>query len=80
MSTSSPMGCEEALRLLAQFLDRELADIDHAEVDRHLRTCRGCYSRAEFERRLREKLTGLRAFDVPDRLEDRIRALFAVAP
>ena len=81
MSTSTPpMGCEEALVLLAQFLDRELAVIDHTEVDRHLSTCRSCYSRAEFERRLREKLTSLRASEVPDRLEDRIRSLFAVTP
>jgi anti-sigma factor (TIGR02949 family) len=77
MSTSTPMGCEEALRLLAQFLDRELADVDHADVDHHLSTCRSCYSRAEFERRLKAELTRLRTSDIPDRLEDRIRALLA---
>ena len=79
MSDSTIMRCEDALRLLAQYLDRELSDGDHAEVDRHLHTCRSCFSRAEFERRLKGEVTGLGTSDVPPALQDRIRALLGDA-
>jgi anti-sigma factor (TIGR02949 family) len=75
MSESTNMQCEDALRLLAQYLDRELSDGEHAEVERHLTTCRSCFSRAEFERRLKGELAALSATDVPTALQDRIRAL-----
>lgn len=73
------MRCEEALRLLAQFLDRELDDHDDAAVEEHLATCRACFSRAEFERRLRTQLAALRAVEVPQSLDRRIRAVFGGA-
>jgi anti-sigma factor (TIGR02949 family) len=69
------MQCDDALRLLAQYLDRELTDGEHAEVERHLRTCRSCFSRAEFERRLKGELAALTAADVPTALQHRIRVL-----
>jgi len=75
MSESINMQCDDALRLLAQYLDRELSDGEHAEVERHLRTCRSCFSRAEFERRLKGELAALTAADVPTALQDRIRVL-----
>jgi anti-sigma factor (TIGR02949 family) len=75
MSESTNMQCDDALRLLAQYLDRELTDGEHAEVERHLRTCRSCFSRAEFERRLKGELAALTAADVPTALQDRIRVL-----
>lgn len=75
MSESTNMQCDDALRLLAQYLDRELSDGEHADVERHLRTCRSCFSRAEFERRLKGELAALTAADVPTALQDRIRVL-----
>jgi anti-sigma factor (TIGR02949 family) len=51
-----PIGCEEALRRLAAYLDGELDAPDHRDVERHLEACRSCYSRAEFERRLQSQL------------------------
>ena len=75
MSESTDMQCNDALRLLAQYLDRELSDGEHAEVERHLRTCRSCFSRAEFERRLKGELAALSSADVPTALQDRIHAL-----
>jgi len=75
MSESTKMQCDDALRLLAQYLDRELSDGEHVEVERHLRTCRSCFSRAEFERRLKGELAVLSAAAVPSALQDRIRVL-----
>jgi len=48
--------CEEAVRLLAAYLDGELDRLEHGDVERHLDACRSCYSRAEFERRLKARL------------------------
>ena len=75
MSESTNMQCDDALRLLAQYLDRELSDGEHAEVERHLRTCRSCFSRAEFEQRLKGELAALSAAAVSSALQDRIRVL-----
>lgn len=69
------IGCEEAIRRLAQYLDGELGDRKSAEVERHLETCRSCWSQAEFERRLRERLADLRRERVSDEYERRIRTL-----
>jgi anti-sigma factor (TIGR02949 family) len=66
------IDCEEALRRLAEYLDRELGDLSRAEVERHLDTCRSCYSRAEFERGLRARLRELRHEPVDPAFERRI--------
>lgn len=76
MNARTQIDCEEALRRLAGFLDRELGPQSAAEVERHLETCRSCYSRAEFERRLRERLReDLKEAAVPAGLESRVRRL-----
>jgi anti-sigma factor (TIGR02949 family) len=83
MTESHDMTCEEALRLLAEYLDGELASVAQRDVHRHLETCRGCYSRAEFERQLKVQLVALGVAAVPPELEQRVRGLigqFAVAP
>ena len=75
MSMNDDLRCEDAIRLLAQYLDRELDSLRAEELERHLRTCRTCYSRAEFERRLMERLATLGAADVPLSLHRRILEL-----
>lgn len=70
------IGCEEALQRLAVYLDRELDETASTEVERHLEKCRSCFSRAEFERRLKERIQrDLHVAAVPDAYEERIRAL-----
>jgi anti-sigma factor RsiW len=76
-------GCEEALRLLAMYLDGELHGDEHAAVEEHLRTCRSCYSRADFERRLKTELGRLRREELRPAFERRVRELisqFAASP
>lgn len=70
------IDCEEALRRLAAYLDRELESAEAAEVERHLERCRSCFSRAEFRRRLRERVrTDLQVGSVPPEFEERVRTL-----
>jgi anti-sigma factor (TIGR02949 family) len=75
MSELDNMGCDEALKRLLEFIDRELPDSEHDSVERHLRTCRSCFSRMEFERQLKQRLSALPAGDVPATSHDRIRKL-----
>ncbi|MFL5620748.1 MAG: anti-sigma factor family protein [Gemmatimonadaceae bacterium] len=79
MPDRTVLTCEDALRLIAQYLDRELGDGDRADLEQHLATCRSCYSRAEFERRLKEELTRLGVSDVPTTLHSRIHTLLGGA-
>jgi anti-sigma factor RsiW len=72
--------CNEALRLLAAYLDAELADAAHFDVARHLDACRSCLSRAEFERELKARLAGLRRDEVSPTFEERIRELIRQFP
>jgi anti-sigma factor RsiW len=69
------MTCEEALALVAALVDVELAPVDRHAVERHLDTCRSCYSRAEFERHLKQQLAGIGRRDVDGTFEERIRGL-----
>lgn len=73
--TERTITCNEALRLLAAYLDGELADAPHFDVARHLDACRSCMSRAEFERELKTRLAGLRRHEVSPTFEARIREL-----
>jgi anti-sigma factor (TIGR02949 family) len=75
MSERDNIGCEEALRRLAEFIDGELSDSEQDNVERHLRTCRSCYSRMEFESRLKQRLSALSGDDAPAKSRDRIRKL-----
>jgi len=75
------IGCEEALRRLAAYLDHELVPAEAGEVEAHLKRCRSCFSRAEFERRLKERIRrDLQVRTVPEAAEARIRALLRQLP
>ena len=75
MTEPEVLDCERALRLLAAYLDRELGIDEERDMARHLERCRGCYSRAEFERRLKAQLGALRVASVSTLFEQRIRGL-----
>jgi mycothiol system anti-sigma-R factor len=75
MSDIKEIGCEEALRHLFEYLDRELDGARHAEMEQHLHTCRACYSRAEFERHLKGKLGAVGKEPAPHEFELRIKNL-----
>jgi predicted anti-sigma-YlaC factor YlaD len=75
MSDEHPMTCDEALRLLAVYLDGELHGETHDDVEHHLDMCRACYSRAEFERRLKAEFGRLRCEEVSSTFEARVRGI-----
>jgi anti-sigma factor (TIGR02949 family) len=68
-------SCEDALRLLAAHIDRELDTPTHDQMERHLEKCRSCYSRSEFEKRLKENVAALGREQVRPELADRVDAL-----
>ena len=80
-ASDHPIGCAEAVRRLAAYLDGELDADAEEEVDRHLERCRSCFSRAEFEKRLRARIReDLREESVPPEFESRVRRLLHRMP
>jgi anti-sigma factor (TIGR02949 family) len=75
MSEPDNITCEQALKRLLEFIDHELPDREHDTVEHHLRTCRSCFSRMEFESRLKQRLAALSSDEAPQRTRDRIRDL-----
>ena len=78
MKQKTPIDCEQALAQIFEFIDHELSAHEREAMQAHLHTCKSCFSRAEFERRLKQKLTGLREQATPDaqqRLQKLLKAL-----
>ncbi len=69
------MDCEEAIRHLLEFLDHELDAIKHSELETHLHTCRSCYSRMEFEKRLKKMVKDAKEVSASDTLRARIKKI-----
>lgn len=69
------MKCEEVIERLMEFLDRELDSTTDREIARHMETCRACFSRAEFERKLRVRVGETGDVKAPDSLRRRIRGI-----
>jgi mycothiol system anti-sigma-R factor len=75
MRQPAAIDCEEAIRHLFTYLDGELEADRHAEIERHIEECRGCYSRTEFERLLKQRVAELGEEKAPDLLRRRVKAL-----
>jgi mycothiol system anti-sigma-R factor len=69
------MSCEEALKNLFEYLDHELEGEKHQAMDAHLHECRSCFSRAEFEKRLKARLAQSGSEAPPAELKERIRKI-----
>lgn len=75
MSDVRTIDCEEALRRLFDYIDAELAGEPQREMEHHLERCRICFSRLEFEKRLKAHTADLGREPVSEDLERRVRAL-----
>ena len=73
MNETRTIDCEEALQRLLDFLDAELHGESLQELEQHLELCRSCFSRFEFEKRLKTHIAELGSEPVPADLQHRIR-------
>ena len=80
MSGIRVLTCEEALRFLAAHLDGELGPGTDRQVEEHLARCRACFSRADFERRLKERLAALGQATVRPEFAERMHRLMRAFP
>lgn len=72
---SNKLRCEDVIEQLYAYLDQEVGDSAKSDIDHHLAQCRECYSRAEFEKRLRDRVSEAATAEAPDQLRERIKAL-----
>jgi len=69
------MTCEQVLKHLVAYLDHETDARTAAQMERHLEECRGCFSRAEFEKRLKAHVREAGSTTAPAHLRARIKKL-----
>ena len=74
------ISCEEALRLVHEFLDGELEDVSPAEVRAHFEVCQGCYPHLRLERAFREAMKRACARQTaPPELREKVERLLSEA-
>lgn len=69
------MDCKEAFEKLYAYLDRDCASCSMEEIEVHLKICRGCWDRFEFEKKLKERVKTSCCEDLPASLLSRIKQL-----
>jgi len=75
-STIEEIDCMQELELLYAYLDGELDDPEMlAKFEHHLKHCRNCFTRTEFESVLTERLKISVHSKVPESLQNRLRKL-----
>jgi len=72
MSDPNIINCEQALRHLFEYLDRELDGDLQAQMQHHMESCRSCFSRLEFEQTLKAHVRNTGTEHAPDSLRDRV--------
>jgi len=75
MNDKKMIDCEEALKRLFEYIDLELNDHKHDEMEEHLSKCRSCYSRLEFEKKLQQHVKGVAEEKAPEQLHSKVRNL-----
>ena len=69
------IDCDQALRQIFAFVDRELGEQERTALQEHLHTCKSCFSRMEFERLLKSKVGALRDEKATPGVSERVKAL-----
>jgi len=71
------MNCDEWFERLYKILDRDVDEGVWREVEEHMKLCRPCWDRYEFEKRLKEKVKKSCCVEsCTESLRIRIKALF----
>jgi mycothiol system anti-sigma-R factor len=73
---TNKITCTEVMARLYAYLDSEVDELTELNIDEHLDECRECFSRAEFEKRLRARVaqSGQSATTPPD-VQHRLKEL-----
>ena len=70
------IGCLRALEMFYAYLDGEIRDSESlSDFEHHMAHCRSCFSRAELEALLTERLRAAATEHAPDALKRRLRIL-----
>jgi mycothiol system anti-sigma-R factor len=70
--------CEEALRLVHEFLDGELEGVSPAELKEHFEVCQRCYPHLKLEQAFREAMKRACARETaPPALRDKLERLLS---
>ena len=69
------ISCEEVISVMSDYIDQELEQALISGIDHHLEHCRECFSRAEFEKLLRKRVSDSVEESVPKEVEERIKTL-----
>lgn len=75
MNEPDVITCEQALQHLFDYLDHELDSGVHHKMEQHLSTCQSCFSRFEFEKRLKSRMLKLGGEKASDELRERINTI-----
>ena len=68
--------CLEAFDHLYAYLNDEIKDKETlAKIEHHLQHCKSCFSRAEMERILNDRIKGAGNEEAPETLQNRLRDL-----
>lgn len=69
------LECEEAIRMVLEYLDNELEHHDHDALEAHIHKCRSCYSRVEFEKRLKGLVGDAPKIVAPNNLKSKLKKI-----
>ena len=74
MSCQDPQGydCAKALERMAFFIDRELADADLLDIQRHIEECAPCLSKHDLERTVKALVARSCRERAPEELRARV--------
>ena len=75
MKKVQTIECEQALTRIFELIDHELKGHEREVMQHHVDTCKSCFSRVEFERRLKDRLKTLRDAETNDSARKRIEKL-----
>ena len=70
------IDCLEAFDHLYAYLNNEITNpVDLANIEHHLSHCKSCFSRAQMERELNQRLKDSGKMEMPKSLQDNLRDL-----
>ena len=69
------LSCAEVLSKLYLYLDNEVGNLTDADIEHHLHDCRECFNRAEFEKKLKQRVAQSGSVSPPEDVQQRLASL-----